>query len=51
MELTTKEWNEFLDKYLIEGIVDDVDSLTSLNEYQRYTINEFKKAIARINKK
>lgn len=51
MELSTKEWNNLLDKYLIEGIIDDMELLANLNEYQKYTINEFKKAIARINKK
>lgn len=51
MELTTKEWNDFLDKYLIEGITDDLESLECLNDYQKYCINEIKKAISRIKKK
>lgn len=51
MELSTKEWNDFLDTYLIQGIVNDIEALQSLNDYQKYTINEIKKAINRIKNK
>lgn len=51
MELTTKEWNNFLDRFLIENIIDDVDLLTRLNDYQRYALNEFKKSMLRIKNK
>lgn len=51
MELTTKEWNTFLDRYLIEGICDEEELLTRLNDYQQYTLREIKKSISRIKNK
>ena len=49
-ELTTKEWNELLDQYLITGII-NTERFEDLNEAQRWMINEIKKSTNRIKNK
>lgn len=50
-EPTKKEWNYLLDKYLLNGGVDDMDVYMKLTDYQYYCINEVKKSINRIKNK
>lgn len=50
MELTTKEWNDLLDNFLINGGV-DMELFQRLDQVQNYCLNEIKKSINRIKNK
>ena len=48
--LPHKEWNDVLDRYLIENIIDG-NLYLQLNDAQRYVIQELKKSFKRIKSK
>lgn len=48
--LDHKEWNNVLDKYLVENVLDS-DEYERMNGYQATVIQEIKKAIKRIKAK
>ena len=45
-----KEWNRVLDRYLLENTM-SAEDYEQLNIEQRYWVQEYKKAIKRINSK